>query len=81
MNCPPKWALGQVLLNCREQVLSNYFGLCKMSLRIACNVEAWRSAGNSIPSARLTAVDFYLQFQVTINRSIEIRLLEPLLAQ
>jgi hypothetical protein len=28
---------GSSLMDCREQVLSNYFGLCKMSLRIACN--------------------------------------------
>jgi hypothetical protein len=37
------------------------FVILKECQLIAPNVEAWRSAGDSIPSARLTTVDFYLQ--------------------
>jgi hypothetical protein len=52
-------------LNCLYRELS--FVLMLM----ACNVEAWRSAGDSIPSAWLAAVDFLFTVQVTINCSIE----------
>jgi hypothetical protein len=34
--------------------------------KITANVEAWRIAGNSIPSAWLTAVDFCSQFKLRL---------------
>jgi hypothetical protein len=47
---------------------SKLYGRClnrkMIFFKITANVEAWRSAGHSIPSARLTAVDFYLQFKL-----------------
>jgi hypothetical protein len=33
---------------------------------MAYNVKAWRSAGHSIPSARLTNVDFYLKLKLRL---------------